>query len=278
MRMTSLVLMLTMFLTPCRSGATTVVVLIAANNMVVSSDSLTTSRRADFSSTGSFEQKKWVVIQKRILVATIQVSDYRDAGVHYNFLTWMEDLQKHLPESVSVDDLASIIEKESSAEFSALHIAESVKNGSFKNPAPNEPCEIFTEFVIAGYQAGQPRLYKVEFDLDWNNKNLVGPRRELLYPGLLGFSNPRIIRFGTQEAILDVQNPRSFAYQKVVSLSPDSITQLGPGQNPPVKSLIDFTRALVQVEEETNPDEVGGKIESVSWSPKGEIEEFTPMP
>jgi hypothetical protein len=94
---------------PIRLPATTVVVIIAPNGMVLSSDSMTTNRNADYSAAGSFDQAKFVMIQQRIVVAAIGVSEFKGANHEFNFLTWMADLESRMPKDASLDDVASIL-------------------------------------------------------------------------------------------------------------------------------------------------------------------------
>jgi hypothetical protein len=141
------------------------------------------------------------------------VSDAATATSRYNFLDMDEKLAVAIPNHVSVDRLAEIIAKESALTFSNLHIADYVKSGTIKNKTPSEPAEIFSQFVILGYRDGAPRLYRVYFYIDWNSLVFIGPIKILLYPDI-EVSNYRVVHFGTQQAIADFRNGKSYAHEK----------------------------------------------------------------
>ena len=248
---------------PIRLPATTVVVI-----------SMTTNRNADYSAAGSFDQAKFVMIQQRIVVAAIGVSEFKGANHEFNFLTWMADLESRMPKDASLDDVASIVEKESAAIFSAAGIDAYVKGGTLERKHHSSACEKFTEFVIAGYQGGKPRLYSVEFDVDGNNKSLSGPVRTLQNPD----SEPvdfRVVWFGAHEAVTDYTNEKSFAHQLAMELCPEAIKKIDMRTLPSLDETVALSRAFVEVEETTNPDDVGGAIKTVTWLPDGHAEEWT---
>jgi len=252
--------------------ATTVVVAVSKDGIVISTDSKTTFRAADFSETGEREQSKFVIVKQRLVVIAIGVSDYRDTARHYNFLAWMQGVQLKLPDNITPDQLAGIIGKESESTFAALGVNKSLADGTLKNKTPAEPCEIFAQFVIVGYQDAVARIQKVQFDIDWNHHTLVGPTRIVLYPDGAE-SNYRVIRFGTQQAITDFLNRKSYAHQQAMALCPKAMADIDSSRYPSFDETVALTRALVQVEENTNPDEVGGPIRTVRVLPTGRAEE-----
>jgi hypothetical protein len=263
------VFILTLLLVPTQTNATTVVLLVTRNGMIVSSDSKTVSRRSDFSAAGHIEQSKFAIIHNRIVISAIGVSDYRDAIHHYNFLAWMQDLELRLPADISVDDIAEVIERESSAIFSEFDIGSSLRKGTIKRKFPAWPGEIFSQFVIAGYEKGAPRVYKVQFDIDWDTQSFIGPVKVLLYPDPADADNYQIFRFGTQEAIADFLDRKSYAYQEAKGLCPKAVTDIAGGVYPSFDENVCLSRALVRVEEKTNPDEVGGTVRTVRILPSG---------
>lgn len=184
----------------------------------------------------------------------------------------MEGLESRLPDDISVDQFTDTVEGESSATFSDLGISTALKNGTLRNKTLAKPSEIFTQFVTAGYQNGVPRLYRVEFDIDWNSRSLVGPYKVLLYP--TDPANYQIFRFGTQEAIVDFPTPESYAYQQAAILSPKAMADISALRYPSLDETVSLSRALIQVEKNTNPDEVGGDIRTISILPSGRAEEI----
>jgi len=263
---------LAFLLAPFPAKGTTVVVFITQNGIAVSSDSKTALRNSDYSVTGYINQSKFVIIQNRIVIAAIGISDYRYRIQHYNFLAWMQSLQLSLPTNISVDDFTDLIERESAQTFSELGISSALSSGALQEKFPGEPCEIFAHFVIAGYQNGAPRLYEVAFDIDWNSRALVGPRKVLRYPA--DPANYQIARFGTQEALVDFTSRDSYAYKQAAILCPKAITDVAASTYPSFDETICLSRAFVQIEKNTNPDEVGGDIRTVRIPPGGRAEEI----
>lgn len=260
---------------PIRVSATTVVVIIAKNGMVLSSDSMTTTSGGNYSTTGAFDQAKFVTIQRRIVVAAIGVSAIKDASHQFNFLTWMGDLQGRIPKDASVDDVVSIVEEESAAIFSKLNLDAYLKNGTMKRPHYSNACEKFTEFVIAGYQDGKPRLYSVEFDVDWNSKTMSGPVQTLQNPD----SEPadyRVVYFGDHEALVDFADRKSYAHKVAAEFCPEVIKKIDDRTAlPSLYETVELSRAFIQVEENTNPGSVGGAIKSIMWLPDGHAAEWS---
>jgi hypothetical protein len=255
-------------LCPTFMSGTTVVVFVTEKGVVLSTDSKTTLRDANYSATGEIEQAKFVIIQNRVVVAAVGVSDITTDFGHYNFLAWMKSPQLQIPDRVSIDDLSGIIEKESALAFSKLRVADFVKTGTLKNKSPADPCEMFAQFVIVGYQDGVPRIYKVYFYIDWNTLTFTGPIKTLLYPDS-EVSNYRVIRFGTQQAIADLFNAESYAYKQAVAVCPETMATIKDGKYPSLDETICLSRLLIQVEKETNPSDVGGSIRTVKILPAG---------
>ena len=218
-----------------RLNATSAVVIVAPNGIVVSSDSKTVFVRAsDFSASGEAEHAKFAILKNRIVVLGIGAEAVTHGPVQYNFLTWMQSLQLSLPLNVSVDDVTGIIEKESSAKFSALDIDAALKSGEIHKNVSAEPCEMFAQFVIVGYQSGTPRLYKVQFDIDWYHQAFIGPVRTLLYPDPSGTTPDYLIAsFGNLEATNDIANRKSYAYQQAMRLCPKALGDIMSGTEAP---------------------------------------------
>jgi hypothetical protein len=262
-------------LCPMFMRGTTVVVFVTEKGIILSSDSKTTLHNSDFSkSAGEIEQEKFVVIQGRIVVIAIAVSDVKTDFGHYNFLTWMKSLQSQIPDHVSVDALADVIQKESASTFSKLGIADFVKTGAIENKTPADPCEMFTQFVIVGYQNGAPRVSKVYFYVDWNTRVFTGPVKTLLYPDS-DTSNYRVIRFGTQQAIADFLNRESYAHEQASAACPKAMTSIRNRIYPSLNETICLSRVLIEVEKSTNPSDVGGAVRTIKILPSGEAEEVT---
>jgi hypothetical protein len=259
---------------PTFMSGTTVVVFVTNAGIVLSADSKTTLRDSNFSSTGEIEQPKLTIVQNRIVITTIGVSDIAAPSGHYNFLQWIKTLQAQIGDHASVAVTSDIIEKESAAVFAKLKIASLIQSGALKNKSPADPCETFAKFVIAGYEDESPRVYEIYFYIDWNRHDFVGPVKVQLYPDS-EVSNYRILRFGTQQAIVDVLNEKSYAHQQAMSLCPLTMSKIKNGIYPSLDDTISLSRVLIKIEEDTNPSEVGGSITTVKILPDGIAREVT---
>jgi len=114
----------------------------------------------------------------------------------------------------------------------------------------------------------------VEFDVDWNRQVLSGAIRTLLYPDS-AISNYRVVSLGDREAIADFRNVKSYAHQVATTLCPETMRKIdNMTAYPTLDNSVALSRALVQVEENTNPDEVGGAIKTVMWLQNGQVEEW----
>ena len=257
---------------PLHLAATSVVVIATKNGIAISSDSLTGLAKGDHEVYGTIQQKKYAILQDRIVVAIVGYGAFKDDKHDFAFLNWVERVRSSLPPNASVDDVAAKIETESAVEFSTLDINSYLKSGQLTRNDRNDPCTILTQFVIVGYQDGSPRIYTVQFDVDWNHKTLLGPFRKLnpdsSLHGLIS------VAYGFGEATKDFMNPRSYAHQIAVELCPEVMKKLDTrSQVPSVDEIVVLSRALVQVEENTNPNSVGGPIKTVRILPNGHAEE-----
>jgi len=251
---------------------TTVVVFITTGGIVISSDSKAVLRTPDFAVAGEEDRAKFVILKKRIVVGTVGLGSIKNASFQYDFLAWMDRLDRDLPTDVSVDDVVSVIEKESPAAFATFY-AYAFKNGAIKRNFADEACQMVVHFVVAGYQNGAPRIYEVKFDIDWNSQTFIGPNKFLLYSDVPKPSDYLTLAFGIHEAITDPFNRESYAHQKARTLCPNAIAELDARKYPSFNETIALSRALIQVEESTNPNVVGGPVRTAKILPDGRAEE-----
>jgi Protein kinase domain len=172
-------LLIALVIFPSQIRATTVLVFIVPNGLVISSDSKTVKRDSAYQATGELNQAKLVILENRIVVAAIGASDVGDPvrHSHYNFLDWIQALRATMAENISVDDAAGPIERESSKTFALFALGDSLKNGTIRQEAAAQRCAAFAQFVIVGYQDGAPRVYKVQYDIDWQSREFTGPTK-----------------------------------------------------------------------------------------------------
>ena len=273
MRILRIGLLLLLVSTSLRIYATTVVVIVSKNGMAVSSDSKTGLSGSDNRVTGSIEQDKFVILNRRIVVAAIGNSGFSNDKNKFEFLDWMAKIQSELPIDASVDDVASFVEKESSTLFAAFDFGSQIKSGQLSIENRTALCTLFTEFAIFGYQDGSPRIVTVQFNVDWTSKALVGPSRsQMPMPNL---HQVVLIPMGQVGAITDWSDKNSYAHSVAVELCPEAVKKFDSRKV--MLSLddeISVSRALIQVEENTNPTSVGGPIRTATILPSGHAEIF----
>jgi hypothetical protein len=255
-------------------GATTIVLIVTPYGMVIGSDSkmfTTNVLGSDSSRVGEGSTKKFVIVQDRIIVASLGHSDIQRGTAHYNFLTWMEKLRTNLPDGISVDDLTSTIQTESAKVFA--EIATVLQRGIIKRHEPTEACGDFVRYVIAGYQGGVPRIQLVQYYINWDEKRLIGPETVLLDPSEQTQGNFRIHYLGIREALTNVLNRDSYAYKQTMIAAPQAFGDLLAQRNVSLDETLALTRAFINVEEKISPDDVGGEIRLVKVLPDGRAHE-----
>jgi hypothetical protein len=249
---------------PIHLSATTVVLMVSPLGIVIATDSKYVSNVGSGLKTGEGITDKVTIVQNHFAVASLGQADIRSGLVHYNFLQWIKDIQTRLRRDVSVDELASIVETESVNEFGTFDSV--LERGLIVQKVPFENCESFIQYVIAGFQDNQPRIYTITFDIDWNHKKLIGPKKtRLLIDMPLYF-------FGAKEALLNLTNPDSFAYKQAMIDTPKEFRAFLAGPATDLNEYIVLSRILVGIEEKTNPNEVGGDIRLIKILPNGVAE------
>lgn len=267
------VFLLCLFLLPNLLKATTIALMAIADGIVIASDSKTNFQNDSLSNTGqSAMETKFAIVQDRIVVANIGVFDFKREDVHYNFLTWMRGLQRSLPADISVSGFVKILTTETAKTFGVL--TGWIKSGALKRPEPGQPCTMLAQYIVAGYENGIGTVYEVQYYADWNQQIVVGPVSTLLQPDPNASGNIHLHLFGQREAIADLSEPQSYAYQEALRLCPGGFGNLISHRAFTLHEAADLTRTLVQIEEKVSPSEVGGPVRVISILPaRGASEE-----
>jgi hypothetical protein len=250
--------------------ATTVIVIATPHGMVVASDSkLFTVRTlgSDTSRIGEGVTRKFVIVRGRIVVVSIGHADIKGGSAHYNFLEWMDKLQTSLPDNVPVDGVASAIESESAKVFSTF--TPVLQSGAIQRDDPTETCTPFIQYVIAGYQEGVPRITMVQLYVNWDDKNLIGPKQIRLEPDARIKGNFHIHYFGIREALTSLLNRQSYAYKQAMLGCPQGFGKLMANKDISLDDTLSLASTLVEVEEKISPDDVGGDTQAVRILPNG---------
>jgi hypothetical protein len=137
-----------------------------------------------------------------------------------------------------------------------------------KQHSPDEMYREVVRYLVAGYQAGMPRFEEVLFYADWNQKGLIGPIRLMAYPGPNNVGNLHVYQFGFREVIADMTNRESYAYKQAMARLPRTFGDLLLHRRGiSLDEAASFAGILVQIEEDTNPSDVGGAIQTVKILP-----------
>jgi hypothetical protein len=262
--------LLALLFQPVYSQATTVVAIVSPQGIVLAADSNQIRRTTDWSRLPNTTTTKLVVIQDRIAVANIGISDIGDGGVHYYFSPFIKDIQARLPPNVSVDDVASVIQDESAKVFANFDVI--LESGTLKQNDSLEDCHLFIQYVIAGYQQGLPKIRVVQFYIDWKARRLVGPKAIVLGPAKDIHIDFSTYGFGITQAITDIFDRHSYAYKQALARSPKAFRALLDHRSISLDETSTFARVLIQIEEEVNPSEVAGDVAIIKILPNGRAE------
>ncbi len=257
------------------SFATTVVMVITPKGMIVGSDSGYSEHTGDFVTLNTGNVSKFVTVQDRFVVASIGTADISRPNPpfatisFYNFLTWIKKVEEAMPANVSVEDLAKGIQEKSAATF--IGFDEVLASKWFKQPKPLERFRPFIQYVIVGYAKEGPQIYVVQLYIDWDERKLIGPKTILLYPDSnAAGGNYFVYGIGISQVLEDISNPRSYAYKQVSAECP-SFRTLMARHDITVAEAEPIVRAMIAVEEDTNPTEVFGDISTVTILPNSGV-------
>jgi hypothetical protein len=260
-----IVLLLT---TALKGWCTTAAIAVTPAGIVMGTDSKFTNRDVTYRSIGEGVHDKFLIVQNRIVVVNVGASNAIFRGVErYDFLTWMNNLQSRVPSNVTVEALAELIETESSKVFA--FIPDMIKSEDIKPHTPDEFFRMFAQYLIIGYDSGTPKLYLIEFDLDWDRNILVGPKFVSLDPSSQP-GNFHIYFYGFKEALADLSNPKSYAYEQTMLRCPMAFADLVFNRRlVPLDETATIVSAFISIEKHINPSDVGGDVRIVIIRPDG---------
>jgi hypothetical protein len=252
--------------------ATTVTAIICPKGIVIASDSGATKETHGNASAGrEASVVKFIAVQKHLIVATIGISDisgmFRGRQYDYHFVDWMSKLQDGLPPGATPNSLAERIATEAALTLDGF--ADVIGSGETKQEDIREKFGLFIEYVILGYSMAEPQIYDVRFYIDWDNKKLFSPKTILVHPNENSTAgNYSFYSFGVKEALDDIRNPASYAYQQLFSRCP-SFGRLIARRDINLPEIVEIAQAEVRIEEDINPTHVFGAIVSTTISPTG---------
>jgi len=205
---------------------------------------------------------KIVLLKGRFIVACIGLEAMRmgpsptQQTVAYSFPNWIHGIEAQVDLDTSVPVLAAIVERESAKTFTeAVPIERMMRTGELKHIEAID--KFLVQFVVAGFDHGVVALIEVNYELDWQNNRLVGPQSRVHLPhdGIttaLYFNG----RYGAIQSD-NLANPDSYAHKRMNILAPTALSKLLASKPTSQIEAVRAVRALITVEGEVEPTEVG---------------------
>ena len=281
-RLTAILLITFIFvLSSIQAHSTTVIAIVGDQGISIAADSKMVILGAYRD--GERETVKSFIIQDRLVIASLGYSANKWADpaggvvIDYEFEAWLRGIQASLPANVSFDDFVGIV-KEAVRKMIPKWQAM-VTAGKMPHKHYGDIFESLTQYVIAGYQDGVAKLASIEFYVDWDKNAVLGPYQVALAPPRVAVAGRTYTYFfGVTEVAFEAPNPQSYAYKQAMALSPKAFGDLMSGKDFPLNESNALARTLVEIEEQTNPHMVGGKVRMVEIAPNGKAREVIEEP
>ncbi len=171
----------------------------------------------------------------------------------YYFPALIGQIKARLPADASVSRVSEIV-KEEVEKFSAWFDVY-LKRGLLQQE--DSPADYPLEYLIAGYQAGVPTIYSIYVEVDWQHLHLKGIQRVLMHHERNGQDDFAIFGVGSKLVLLELKQEQGELYQRVISKAPLESRMLSGKRELSVNQASNLVHALLEVEAEANPEQVG---------------------
>jgi hypothetical protein len=111
----------------------------------------------------------------------------------------------------------------------------------------------------------------IHFDVDWKSLRLSGPDKIDLNANSADYA---IYTIGLNAAISQLTNQKSYAYKQVSHICPEEMKLANARQLLSVQQAKRFIRALIKIEKDVEPNEVGENTQVVTIPSNGGKVEF----
>jgi hypothetical protein len=259
---------LTLFLFAYSSAlATTVIVIITPSGIVTGSDGKNVaSDSGRRKSIGNRSARKVFLVQDRLVLASIGIASASlGAEALYSFPSWAAEVEGKLPENASVKQLAEIVSDESARTFAGFDAL--IKNGTLKRRHSLE--EHFVQYLMVGYDGGVPTVYTVDFQVDWQKKQLIGPTLRRLHPEADDREDFGFYALGSRLAVERIDDPKSKGHRQIAAKNRAEIDLLTSRQDLTLEQATTLVHRIIAVESEMNPKKVGPPISVVTIPKSG---------
>lgn len=234
------------------SHGTTAIFVITPTGIVAGTDQLTKRVSPSGEATFRIDISKIQLINGKFIVATVGV----EQSNAYSFEDWITKVGNKLAPDASVTQFVGLIENEATKTFKDdMAIEKYMRSGALVKSQPLE--DTLVEYIVAGYQSGVPTIIRTYFNLDWHEKRLIGPIRDVDFPGSGRNPNSGIKMNGVDGGINEFTNVNSYAYKRFQLYSPTLVEKFVSGHELTQEEAITLIRVLISIQAEVTPSEVG---------------------
>ncbi|MGH9406307.1 MAG: hypothetical protein ACRD3D_10790 [Terriglobia bacterium] len=256
-----------------RTAATTCVVVVVPTAIVTAIDTRETTllfNGSSFSLHGV--KRKAFLVRRRFAVADIGLEGLTHPSAAgdvslFDFPTWLRRTEQKLPRNVSIAGLFQVIKDESHRDFAQLGVP------AFYNPRPpkDESTNVtnLVQFVVVGYASQIPEVLQVQYKIDWNHWQLVGPIQTIIHPADGTPVDRDLAVFGEFDSVRDYSDPKSEAHRRLMALIPRELPKIIAGKALTVHEAIRTAGAIIRLETEDDPPHVAFPIEVITIPQSG---------
>jgi hypothetical protein len=183
-------------------SATTVLVVLTPEGIVVAADShIVSVDIGGYSAPPEGPATKIFVLHDRIAVGTVgfgpQLLTTLDGKPLFSYdpASWLSEIERKTSRDISVRRMVDVIESESHSTFSRLNYL--IQSGVLKKEqVPELKQGAVGQYIVCGFDSGIAVVEEVNFKVDWENVQLVGPIVQPIFPS----SSTRRFDFGFHAA------------------------------------------------------------------------------
>jgi len=136
-----------------------------------------------------------------------------------------------------------------------MAIEKYMRSGALVKSQPLE--DTLVEYIVAGYESGMPTIIRTYFNLDWHDKRLVGPVRDVDFPASGNNPNFGIKMNGVNCGIQEFAEVNSYAYKRFHSSFPAILAKAASGHELTQEEAVTAIRVLISIQAEVTPSQVG---------------------
>jgi len=231
---------------------TTAIFVITPTGIVAGTDQLTKNASPSGKATFRKDITKIQLINGKFIVASVGVEQTNA----YSFEDWITKVGNKLAPDASVTQFVGLIENEATKTFKDdMAIEKYMRSGALVKSQPLE--DTLVEYIVAGYESGMPTIIRTYFNLDWHDKRLVGPVRDVDFPASGNNPNFGIKMNGVNCGIQEFAEVNSYAYKRFHSSFPAILAKAASGHELTQEEAVTAIRVLISIQAEVTPSQVG---------------------